>query len=273
LINTICFIKMGTIFSGPQISSVSFNDANSLVTNVIQSTTQSCITSNVGGNSIVVDGNYNVLEDITQSLTFTVNQNCSAMVEDPDDFSTSISNAIQQQLSQSSAEVGSFLSGLQDDNAASSITNAVTTNITQETVQNCLSQNSFPNSITIIGNGNDILNVTQSTVADVIMSCSLNQNGAITSSQTIADTLNQSSSQAQTSPFQPLLDSMNKIFAEGIGAVVIMFVVLIVLVILFKAISGIRKSKKSKASDDLNASTETPDNLNASAATTDSNAK
>ena len=44
----------------PQTTTMTFNDASSLVTNVIQSTTQSCITSDVGGNSIIVDGNYNV---------------------------------------------------------------------------------------------------------------------------------------------------------------------------------------------------------------------
>ena len=94
----------------PQTTTMTFNDASSLVTNVIQSTTQSCITSDVGGNSIIVDGNYNVLDNISQSLTFTVNQNCSALVEDPDDFSTTIANAINQQMTQSASNLTSFLS-------------------------------------------------------------------------------------------------------------------------------------------------------------------
>lgn len=221
---------------GSNSSSLSYTDASALVTNVIQSTTQSCITSDVGGNSITIDGNYNVLDNVTQTLSFTVNQNCSAMVEDPDDFSTSISNSIQQQMAQQSAEMGSFLSGDQKDSATSSITNNVTNNITQETVQNCLSQNSFPQSITVIGNGNDLMNVTQSTVADVIMTCALNQNGAIISAQNIADTVNQTSNQALTNPVS---DCIDKLFSAGIVGIVVIFVVLIVSIILYKMVTRI----------------------------------
>lgn len=241
---------------GANTSSLSFKDSSSLVTNVIQSTTQSCITSDIGGNSILIDGNYNVLDNVTQTLSFTVNQNCSAMVEDPDNFSSAVANSIQQQLAQTSAELGSFLSGSQGDNANTSITNAVTTNITQETVQNCLMQNSFPQSITVIGNGNDLMNVTQSTVADVIMTCTLNQNGAITSAQTIADTVNQISNQAMTNPIS---DCIDKIFGAGIVGIVVIFVVLIVSIILYKMVNrigGYKKLPKSQNAEESQSSQE-----------------
>jgi hypothetical protein len=91
-----------------------------------------------GTNYIGVFGSGNVLNNVFQDLSITLDQECVNRVVNQEDFQNNITNEIVQNLKDQEIALTQWMDSSGDDQHADITTN-ITTNITTEVAQKCIS--------------------------------------------------------------------------------------------------------------------------------------
>lgn len=192
---------------GGHHSTQSISASSSLLTNATLKQTQDCIAVTDGSNVIDVSGNANVLSGVTQNLTFTVKQDCLSKLESRDDFQQKLATEIAASLKDQSVAMMSWLTpGSSRQHTA--INNSVTTNVTTETVQKCLSQLEGNNIVNVRGSGNVLSGIVQNMQQGLVGSCMQGTAQTLTAITDISDSINQKQSSVQKNPLSFLTDAL-----------------------------------------------------------------
>ena len=207
--------------------------STNVVANIVQTTTQNCISSSSGVNELDISGSRNRVSDITQNMSLSVNQDCSTLATQNSTFTADLQNSIQQAMKDKQVSMTQWMDPSRDTQSTR-INQLITTSVTQNLVQNCVSKLNGQNLIRITGNENTISDITQNMTLSAISKCLL-QNGQ--TSKAIADitnTSNQHSTYESESFFAFIGDALKGIFASTFGVLAIAFIVIIIFALMLK---------------------------------------
>lgn len=227
---------------GAPSTSVTADATTNISTKATMSTFQSCIRATSGSQDVIIWGDGNVTQDITQSMTLHVDANCVSETAQKGDFTTNVAESIQQSLKdvrQGLLDIGDFA----QDSVSSDITQNITTDIGVKSAQTCVTRTNGAQVFLIKGSGNVTKNVLQRQTADVTAGCLLTNASAVDSVNKSTTTLNQKSDVAVKSPFDVFGDVFKNLFDSGLMGVLAICMVVFVCVALFGFVL-IKKGKK-----------------------------
>lgn len=217
---------------GGHSSTQSINVSTDVAANIVQNTAQSCINVSYGGNTFNIDGDYNDISGVKQNVAISVNSTCSTFAGQNSTFSTDLQHALTQFLNDQQIALTQWLDNSRDDQATN-ISQSVTANFTQSTVQNCVNNLDGRNIFNVSGNGNVVKDITQSTTLNVISQCLL-QNGQTNDVvSTITNTVNQHGTYTSANPLAFITDAIGAIAKSVLAVAAVIFIVLICFVFLF----------------------------------------
>lgn len=211
--------------------------------NVVQNTTQNCINVMYGDNVITVNGNYNVISGVNQSVSISIDSTCSTMAAQDSTFQADLEAAVSQSLSDQEQAMTSWMDNSGDDQGMS-FKQSVTTNFTQTTVQNCVNTLNGTNILNINGSGNVVKDIVQTSTLNLISQCLLGNEQTTKTIVDITDTANQQGVYKSESPFAFLGDAFEAVAGSAIKIMAIIFIVIISFVFIIQII---KKSKKSSS--------------------------
>lgn len=228
---------------GGHSSKQTVSASTTVAANIVQATAQSCIGTSQGSNSVNVGGVGNTVDGVTQSVSLSVNMGCSTFSGQDSTFNNDLQNSLSQVLNDQGVALTQWMDGSRSDQA-SSIRQDVTTNFTQENVQNIVQKLNGYNVLNVQGVGNTVKDVAQTAALSVIAT-GLQQNGqtnAVVNS--ITNTVNQHGQYKSANPLAFITDAIqSSIRTVGI-AIIAVIVILICFVLLVVAL---RRSRKPAA--------------------------
>jgi hypothetical protein len=203
----------------------------SAVANTMLAAVQNCGASASGSQGLNVSGTGNTVTGVNQSQNISINLSCLSDTSTIQAMQTSISNAITQQVTQSSVALLSI--GMPAAAAASAISNEVTNNFTSSAIQNCMTGINGSQNVSVSGTNNVVSGVTQAQALTSISNCAqkiLNNMSTVTTATNAAD-------QALTNTSTNPLDFLSSIFSSitttvalAIGGVITVIILVIVLI-------------------------------------------
>jgi hypothetical protein len=223
------------------VQSVSIS--TNVVGSAVQKVTQSCISYVNSDNVLAVSGDGNVLGDVTQTMSVSVNSVCSANITQNAKFQNSLANSVSELLKDQEVSMTQWLDNSQDDSNAA-IQQNVTTNVTSTTVQTCLDNINSQNILNITGSGNIIKDAVQSSTVSMISHCLLSQGQTSQSVNAITNTVNQHSTYTSKNPLAFMSDAIESVIKSVIMIAAVIFIVVICFIGIFIVL---RKRKRNAA--------------------------
>jgi hypothetical protein len=236
-----------------------------LAAKVVQTTAQNCINVSTGANTIAIDGNYNVISGVNQSIALSVNSDCSTFADQQSSFNADLENSMSQVLKDQSVALTQWMDGSKSTQS-DEITQSVKTNFTQHNVQQCVNRLNSVNLLSVSGTGNVIKDITQEATLNVLSQCI--QQGDQTSDvvSAITNTVNQQATSVSKNPFAFITDAISAVFKSLVVGGVVIFIVFICFIFLF-IILGKGKALTDTVGDMRQSLTGDPDAADADADT------
>ena len=228
---------------GGHQSRQSLSVSSDIVTAATLSQSQDCISVSDGKNVLNVFGTGNVVQNVTQDMQFSINQNCSQMLQAKDDFQQKLNAEIAQSLKNQDVALTSWLTP-GSSRQSETISNSVTTNITTDLVQKCLTQMSGTNVINVQGSANVVQNVVQKQSQSIMAGCMQGNKQSLSTMTDITDTVNQNQQNVSKSPLSFITDAISATVRNVVVAIAIMFISVVLLVVLGKVLSHRRSPAK-----------------------------
>jgi hypothetical protein len=217
---------------GGHQSTQTINVSTQVAANIVQNTAQNCIDVSYGQNTITINGDYNILSGVDQTIKLSINSNCSTFAAQNSTFSADLQNSLAQILNDQEIALIAWMDNSHDDQTTN-IAQSVTANFTQSTVQNCVSNLNGGNALNVTGSGNVIKDVTQTISLNLISQCLLNNNQTNDVVNDITNTVNQSGTYTSVSPFAFIADAIAAVFKSVVVAAAIVFIVIVCFIFLF----------------------------------------
>ena len=209
--------------------SVSSSVLEAATTNVVQSTTQNCASFVDSGNQALVTGNGDVISNVAQQARVVYSASCPMTSASGADLSSVLDSAITGALGNTQVALTQWMDTSRDT-VKTGISQAFTSAVTTETLQNCMGTVSGTNLLQVDGSGDVVYKLYQSQSADVLKNCAF---GSSTGASVVADmtaAANQSLTATTKNPFAFLTDAFDAIashFAYAAAAVFIFVVCLV----------------------------------------------
>lgn len=207
-----------------------------IVATNISSATQNCVQVVVGGNTLDVSGNNNVVQDNNQSVTISVTAECVQRTVNDSNFQTNLNNKIVQDLKDKGVAGTQWLDNSKDSNDTT-LTNSITTSVSNTTVQNCLMSLNGSNVINVSGNNNIVSKNTQTTAIKAISTCYSKSANASDTISDITDGANQTNDHTSDNPFAFITDAITAMAKSAMMIAGFIFVAIICFVFLFMYLS------------------------------------
>jgi hypothetical protein len=208
----------------------------SIMTNVVgsavQNVTQSCISYVNSDNVIAVDGNGNFVGGVTQTMSISVDSNCSADITQDAQFQNKLQNNISQLLKDQEIALTQWMDSSKDESNAA-INQSISTNVTSNTVQTCLNIINSHNILNVSGNNNVVKDIIQSNTVSLISQCLLSQGQTSSAVNDITNTVNQHSEYTSKNPLAFITDAIEAMMKSAMVVIAVIFIVLICFVALF----------------------------------------
>ena len=200
---------------------------------VVQKTTNNCLTTVFGQNCLNVSGTGNRVSGTTQSVTIGKKTSCSTLAKQNNTFENDLKSAISQALEDKQVAGTQWMDTSKDENLLA-IKRDIEARFTQETVQACVDNITVGNCINVHGSYNTVEDVKQTAVADAIASkCVLDDEQTSHMVNKITDTANQHATYTSENPLAFIGDAIKGI-ANSIAAVAaVIIIVMICFVFLF----------------------------------------
>ena len=231
---------LSALMGGHQ-SRQSVNISTSVVSNIVQESTLSCLTYMNGANVINIVGDDNVVIDATQTVSITVKSDCVSDASQKTDLQTNLNASITQTLKDQEVAMTQWMDHSSDDNEAS-LTQSVTSNVTLKTAVTCLNNLSGKNILNVEGNANVVKRSLQTNTLNLISQCLLSQ-GQVTNAITdITDTLNQHNDYTSENPFAFITDAIEAIAKSAMMLIAVIFILLICFVVVFESLHQKKKT-------------------------------
>lgn len=218
-------------------SKTTTNIDTSIAVNALAQTIMNCTSNVQAGQSFIISGNGNIVSNSTQVQALSFNSTCKQSSENMADLQAKISNAISQVASTQTQAVMSAISAGSESETDVTIRNDVEQNITQQTIQNIISNVTAQQSLIISGNNNVVNNFTQNQTLSIVTSACQNSINSLKSVSDMNAAIDQSAKTEQKDPIAGiigavggLIDSVFTGMATAMGPIVILIgVVLVVL--------------------------------------------
>jgi hypothetical protein len=197
-------------------------DATQYISNIIADSTTNCIQSKLVTNKITNVGNGNLYNNITQSATGGYTSGCLAY--------PSNNLAFTNNVALYDVDANLSYTGNSPDNTNMTVNdfikNYVTNNITMSAVDNCLTDLTDANIIQNYGNTDIFSNITQTSFAEVGMTCINSANQNVNNNNVVSDVTNQTFTTEPESLWEPLELMMNNILT-------ILFIIVCIIIVAF----------------------------------------
>lgn len=220
--------------------------STNVAASIVQNTAQSCISVAYGGNTFNINGNYNDISGVAQTVSISVSPTCAVFASQNSTFDTSLSAAITQALSDQEVALTQWLDNSRDDQAAS-IAQNVTANFTQTAVQNCVNNLNGYNIFDVTGDGNVVRDVTQTATLSLVSQCIL-QGGQTSDVVTnITNTVNQQSAYTSSNPFSFITDALEALSKSILLFLAAMFVLIVCFALAYAFLTRHRRAGPAAA--------------------------
>ena len=130
----------------------------SIAVNALAQTIMNCTSNVQAGQSFIISGNGNIVSNSTQVQALSFNSTCQQSSQNMADLQTKIAAAISQVASTQTQAIESAISAGSSSETDVAIHNDVTQNITQQTIQDIISNVTAQQSFIISGNNNVVNN-------------------------------------------------------------------------------------------------------------------
>ena len=211
---------------GGHQSTQSAKDTTTVVSTAIQNVAQNCINYVNSDNDVVVSGNGNVVGDVTQTLSISVNSSCVAQLTQDAGFENNFENEVAQLLEDKEEAMTQWLDSSQDS-VSSDVKNSITNNIKSDTVQTCLNNINSKNILDVSGNDNVVKNIVQSSTTNLITQCMLGQGQTSNTVNDVTNDINQHSQYTAESPFAFITDAIEAIAKSSMALIALGVIMLI----------------------------------------------
>ena len=217
---------------GGHQSKTTLNDTTNIITHAILKQVQNCVSQTSGKDIVRISGNNNVIKDVDQSITISVNQKCVNDETNKSNFNSKVANSVAQTLSDSDVALTQWADGSSTLADAQLVTN-LTTNIEDITVQKCISKLDGENIIDISGTSNVVEGIHQIQAADLISNCLQSSKKILETSAEVSTIANQRAKHISTNPLAFISDIIGSIGSN----IIIVIILIIVMVIVISMIS------------------------------------
>jgi len=225
---------LSALMGGHQ-SKQSVNISTSVVSNIVQKSTLSCLTYMNGTNIIDVVGNDNVVIDTTQQVSITVNSDCISDATQQASLQANLTTNITQAIKDQEVALTQWMDHSSDDNEAA-LTQSVTSNVTLTTAVTCLNSLNGSNAVYVAGNSNVVKKSLQTSTSNLISQCLLSQGQVTNTIADITDTLNQHNDYTSENPFAFITDAIEAIAKSAMMLIAVIFILLICFVVVFESL-------------------------------------
>lgn len=248
---------------GGSKQSVSVSDSFGIANTVITNTIQNCLTDSSANNTLNINGSGNKVMDVGQHTTVTLSTNCPETAQLTNTSNTAIENAISQSLSTQQQDLTGFLDS-SNEQASTAVSTNISNILSSSTINNCLTQTYGNNGININGNGNELIDIVQTSSLNSMMSCSTNTAETASELSTATNTINQTGMYSSQGMLQEIAQLIEALFSSIVAVGVILFIFIVIAIILWKihkshtssySVQDLQKQidskKKEKAQQDL----------------------
>ncbi len=228
---------------GGHHSSQKVNITSKMLTKATYNSTQNCITVAQGSNVFSLYGDNNVVENVDQTTTLSVNSQCSQKLSQDQDFQSKLASKVVESLKTQEVAMMSWMTPGKSTQE-SNVNNAVETNITTNLVQNCLTQLSGTNIFSLVGSGNVVRGVVQSMTESKFGDCLGSSSQVVKTASDVTNAVNQTMSDLQKNPLAFLTDAFQSVVSNIVlfGGIAVVAMVLIVVIAI-----ALHKRKKRPA--------------------------
>jgi hypothetical protein len=210
-------------------------ESSQLITKASVSATESCISVTSDSQSISVGGSGDTVSGNVQKSTISVSSSCMAKIKQSGDFSSKLSDAISQQLSDHEVALTQWLSPGGDDQK-SAILDTITTNVTFSDVETCVNKLTGSQAINVSGDDDTVTDNIQDQSLTEVADCLLGGSQSSSTVNDVTNTTNQHSKYVSENPFAFVTDAIDDATKSVAAIIAIMFIVIIILVLMYKVI-------------------------------------
>lgn len=221
---------------GGHHSKQTINETTTVAANIVQNTAQDCINVSLGSNTIAINGNYNVLDNVSQRLSVSVDSSCKTLTGQASDFNAKLQDSVAQALTDHEVAATQWMD-TSKDTQETNINQSVTANFTQSTVQKCVNSVTGVNNLYVSGTGNVIKDTVQDATLNTISQCILGSQQTSSVVADIANTVNQHSEYTAENPLNFISDTFKAIANSVMAVAVIVFIVVICFVFIYMSMT------------------------------------
>jgi hypothetical protein len=208
-----------------------------VVATAVQNVSQNCINYVDAQNQLVIRGNGNVVGNVSQMLSVSVDSNCVTQTAQSAEFQNRLQASATQLLEESGVAGLEWLDGSKK-NLEAVVRTSVATGITATTVQNCLGTINSRNILQVQGDNNVVRDVTQGITANMISQCLLSNEQASRTINDITTAANQHSVGVSENPLTPIFDAVTATSQAAMMMFALMFIVVVAFVFMFGLPTG-----------------------------------
>jgi hypothetical protein len=204
--------------------------------NIVQNTAQNCISVGVGGNNVLINGDYNDISAVDQRVSVTVDSKCSTFASQNSTFNADLQNSVEQTLKDQEVALTQWMDASKDTQKTD-IANKVTANFTQSTVQTCVNNLTGINNLVVNGSGNVVKDVTQDATLNVISQCILGNQQSSSVVADITNTTNQHGEYTSENPLAFIGDAFKAMAQSAMAIAAVIFIVIICFIFIYMKMS------------------------------------
>jgi hypothetical protein len=183
----------------------------SIAVNALAQTIMNCTSNVQAGQSFIISGNGNIVSNSTQVQALSFNSTCQQSSQNMADLQTKIAAAISQVASTQTQAIESAISAGSSSETDVAIHNDVTQNITQQTIQDIISNVTAQQSFIISGNNNVVNNFTQNQTLSIVTSACQNSINSLKSVSDMNTAAAQESKNEQKEPISEMIGAVGGI--------------------------------------------------------------
>ena len=206
------------------------NVSTSTVVDVLTSNIMNCGSSTSARQRLLVSGNNNVLNGVSQTLTITLSSNCFQDAKNLAKVQQEVSQAIKNAAESQSVTITGALSN-SSSNAETYIDTEVKQTITQKNLTNIINNVNTEQELVISGNSNIIKNISQNLTQDLVYKNAQTLLNTMKSIQALENSADTSSKATQKSLIIGLIDSLLSGISGIFGNFGVIFVIVIAIIV------------------------------------------
>jgi hypothetical protein len=217
---------------GGHESKQSASATTNIIASAVQSVSQSCTSYQNGDNKVVIDGNGNVVGNVTQTMAVVIDSTCAAQVTQDASFQNKISDSVAQALKDQEVALTEWMDNSKDD-SETHVHENITTSVTSATVQKCLNSINDENIVIVTGERNVVGHIIQTETATLLSRCLLGDGQVSDTVNDVTNTINQHSEYTSENPLAFITDAIEAILKSFMMVAAIIFIVIICFVSIF----------------------------------------